>query len=456
MRSGALSMFIVTGLLGYANKIPIIKKLIFLLSLWYGKTTIWKILSRLRKLFVLLNAFIGFYMVLKTTGFSINNILIGFSAMGHTYFEVLVTLSKSLFNWIFELFDYKIIPNVPGETPTVSKYKTPFWNPQYSHNAWGRKTYDLYNINNFPGMGYKIFNVEITPWYRDWSTLLWVAGGVITIGTIYLGYKVIMEPSILLDWFKSTPKIVETGATPPTVSDAAGSSTGPGTMLAAGQDPERSLGIGTRIVNMYHKTIYNINPLHWFATTREAQDQFNTFMDVQNDMTRSNRTLYPFTENNPCDSYLKRLRIRWLGETSSEITSRIKAIAAADSEYESIRVGKAASSVSELSPISSWSGLLGPRPLTLPESSIQKVWSATNSPGVSEVGLPATDSPLNPGAVFGAKLSSTSIALSKVPATPEVLSTTKEWITNTPSEAGRMPTLNKFQFSERCLWDKTN
>ena len=52
-RAGSLPMlWLITMLLTYAHKIPIVSKLIKLLSLWYGRTTWWQLLIKLRKLFV--------------------------------------------------------------------------------------------------------------------------------------------------------------------------------------------------------------------------------------------------------------------------------------------------------------------------------------------------------------------------------------------------------------------
>ena len=96
-QSSMLHLWLISGILGYARRIPFINKFVSLLSLWYGRTTIWKILGKTRKLFVIINAIIGVYAVFKTVGFNFDNILIGF--MGHTYFEVLGNLTNKLFNW---------------------------------------------------------------------------------------------------------------------------------------------------------------------------------------------------------------------------------------------------------------------------------------------------------------------------------------------------------------------
>lgn len=123
-QSSMFYLWLITGVLSYAQKIPFIGRIVPLLGLWYGKTTWWKILVKLRKMFVIFNAIIGVLMVYKTVGFSSDNILAGFSAMGYTYIEMLMNLTKRMFNWFVELFDHKIVPNVPNNKP---KYiPTPF------------------------------------------------------------------------------------------------------------------------------------------------------------------------------------------------------------------------------------------------------------------------------------------------------------------------------------------
>ena len=70
MKSSAFTLFLFTGLLGYMNKIPVIRGIVAILSLYYSRTTWWKFLGKIRKIFVIFNALIGMYVVVKTTGFS--------------------------------------------------------------------------------------------------------------------------------------------------------------------------------------------------------------------------------------------------------------------------------------------------------------------------------------------------------------------------------------------------
>lgn len=330
VRSSAFSLFLITGLLGYATKIPIIRKVLGLLGIFYGRTTIWKVISKIRRGFVLLNAAIGVYMVYKSVGFSTDNIIAGFGGMGHTYFELLINTTKRLFNWFVELFDHKIIPNAPTDKPTMG----PTFHTDKSLLPWPRNpieqlkpglssTYappmkdfrDLFtspfsiNIDN---------NINTTPWYRDWSSLLWIAGGVITIGTMYLGYKFITDPSFIDSIFNRNLTSSTTNTPTP------GSSTGPGTI--EGDAPIELHGrvppILNGLKNMYNVTINTLNPFNWFISVSESESQFKAFMEVQNDYVRSNMSLYPFTNNNPYDSWFKKLRLHWLGETQAEITQR--------------------------------------------------------------------------------------------------------------------------------------
>lgn len=424
MKSGAMSLFIITGLLGYINKVPILKKLIYLASFWYGKTTIWKIISKIRKAFVVFNAMIGVYIVFKSVGFSFDNILIGFTAMGHTYFEIFIRFVKTLFNWFFDLFDHKIVPNLPGEG-SLPKVKTPFWNPSYSYDPFGKLLPDLTQFNKLPG-----FNIYIdpTPWYKDWSTILWIVGGVCGI---YLGYKIISDPTYIYNWFFN-PTIVETGATPPS-QGGAGSSIGPGTIEG---DSIQGYGDFFRsgIANIYNKTIANLNPLQWLTSSNEVQRQFEHFLSVQSDMHRADRNYYPFTDNNPFDSYLKKLRIRYLGETTGEILERSNMRRNAESGLNEILNRGRGDNL--LSPIAS-PGIGNFPPLPPSETLWSGKSSVAGSPSISQIGLGPSISTHNPFAdVVSAAISN---KLESLPGTPRVIATGTEWITNKQINTTSLP-----------------
>jgi hypothetical protein len=52
MKGSMFWLYIITGVLSYTHKLPYIRKLISLLALWYGKTTIWKILVKIRRVYI--------------------------------------------------------------------------------------------------------------------------------------------------------------------------------------------------------------------------------------------------------------------------------------------------------------------------------------------------------------------------------------------------------------------
>jgi hypothetical protein len=60
-------------------------------------------------------------MVFKTVGFIYDKVLPGIAGITHTYLEFFMNFTKRLFNWIFELFDNKIVPNVPDNKPSLPK-----------------------------------------------------------------------------------------------------------------------------------------------------------------------------------------------------------------------------------------------------------------------------------------------------------------------------------------------
>jgi hypothetical protein len=46
MRSSMFTLWLISGILAYAHKLPYIGRIITLLSIWYGRTTFWKILLK--------------------------------------------------------------------------------------------------------------------------------------------------------------------------------------------------------------------------------------------------------------------------------------------------------------------------------------------------------------------------------------------------------------------------
>jgi hypothetical protein len=322
-KSSMFHLWLITGVLGYARKIPLISKVLSLLSLWYGKTTWWKILVKTRKAFIVFNAIIGVLMVYKTVGFSPDNLFAGFSAMGYTYIEMFTSMTKRLFNWFVELFDHKVVPNIPGD----NNPKTHFWSPKGIDFSWNNKLPKLENIPN--EWINKPFNVNVNtssiPWYKDLSTWLWI-GGIITVA--FIGYKLFLDP-LFIDNLP-TPK----GKAPEYPAPTSPDITLTGRVVKTAGDFSKSIYNGfTRFRN-------NINPFNWLIGTNDLSNQFQTFMEKQNDMVTADRRYYPFTEINPTLSWYQQLKIQLLGESLSESLQRFKDREFAERVYSSLQVSK--------------------------------------------------------------------------------------------------------------------
>lgn len=162
MKSSLMYLYIISSIIPFLNKIPYIKRLIGLIAAIYGRTTIWKIIVRIRKIFIIINSLIGIYLVFKTTGFSHESLYANFVALGNNYIEIFANITKRLFNWFLDLFGYDIVPNKPN-TPNnnLFKYNNPldFYNPSTHKN----NPLDLENnkLSSFKSDLFKPHNINI-------------------------------------------------------------------------------------------------------------------------------------------------------------------------------------------------------------------------------------------------------------------------------------------------------
>jgi hypothetical protein len=325
MKSSMFMLWLATAVLSYGSKIPYIRKIITVLSLMYGRTTIWKVLVKLRKIFILFNALIGVYMVFKTVGFGYDNVLAGFVGLGNTYVDIFCNFTKRLFHWFVELFDHKVIPNVPSDNISGGSGNKNIWLPKgiESHSFYPkpyvedslRKSYNsLFNIN-----------VEPTPisWYKDLSTWLWLGGIICTIGGLYIGYKLIIDPLFVEGLGRDVTGTVDKGkGVATTVTSPEGSITPTGATADAGSIVYK---VTKTIVKSFFKPLKYLNPNYWFLTSTENTEEVKAFI-TQQATTKRLEDFYPYTKVNPYDSWIKRMRLYYLGETTAEIIDR-KALA---------------------------------------------------------------------------------------------------------------------------------
>jgi len=339
MKSSMLWLYIITIVLSYAHKLPYIGRIITLLSLWYGRTTWWKILVKIRKVFIIFNAVIGVLLVFKTTGFSSDNIFAGIAGMGHTYLEIFNNFTKRLFYWFVELFDHKIVPNVPNNPPASATNSSGGWfNKAVDANksvynkpliiSSGIDIPSLLDTDKFSLRSlYKdgVINTPSTSWYRDWSTLLWWSATIVGIaGVAFIGYKFIIDPLFIEGLGRGntvvnapqppqTPNISVTPAT-------SGSSSGSGSPDAA--ITTNLLSSGKRLLGIIINPVKLLNPFYWLpASSSDVPSTVEGFMQQQASH-NYNSKLYPFTPDHPFDSFYHKLRLRWLGETHFEESVR--------------------------------------------------------------------------------------------------------------------------------------
>ena len=63
-----------------------------------------------------MNAIIGMWLIFKITGWLEGSFIGYIGIMGNTYMEIFSSFCIKVFNWIYELFDSKVVPEVPNKT----------------------------------------------------------------------------------------------------------------------------------------------------------------------------------------------------------------------------------------------------------------------------------------------------------------------------------------------------
>jgi hypothetical protein len=400
MKSSFIFWWILSWFIYFSKKLPIINKLAGLLTLYYGRTTMWKVLVKIRKVFVVFNAIIGMYMVYKTTGFNFDNILAGFSGLGHTYLEIFINFNKRLFNWLIELFDYKLIPNLPNTPPNHPKPSNTSWsNSIPTLKSLEDKFEPIFSLREL----YKNASIiESRPWYKDLTSWLWIGGSLVTVGAMFIGYKFIMDPLFIEDWlpFLRKPRI---NIDPP--ADQVGVNNVEVAEIALEDLKGKASGFWRLVI----KPVKLLNPYNWFLTSSNHEANVEAFMAVQTSANYDGN-YYPFTEIDPNYNWFKRMRISWLGETTRELKSRTQF---RESIMDNIFFETRRASV-----IESGSGTLTP---VLPEiaNPFTATWPVPKSPASLGLGLNLTAHDTLPEFVQGSSNVVSKIA--SLPVTPAKL-----------------------------------
>jgi hypothetical protein len=306
--SSMFYLYIFSWILTLANKLPFINKIVSVLSLWYGRTTIWKILVKIRKMFIIFNAIIGLVMVYKTTGYNHETFLALFTSMGHSYLEIFINMNKRIFNWFYNLFDNSI-PNVYNG-PTPPKVPSYMWHPRGVEGYWHQKLPDLSKIPNDWSLNpfdFKVNN-ESTPWYRDTSSWLFY-GSVFLVSACLLGAGLICYKSI---FGSVTPDININPGTPSsgTATPAIGTSTS--------ELVDNIASTSNSIISPFKY----LNPGYCFNTPSNTS-LYDNLLATQTNATTFDNRYYPFTEVNPFKPWYEKIRIKVFGETVAEEARRL-------------------------------------------------------------------------------------------------------------------------------------
>lgn len=360
MKSSLMTLWVLSWVIALARKIPMIRGLIAMLSLWYGRTTWWRILGRIftisRKIFIVFNAIIGVYAVFKLSGFQVGLAYSHFGMMGQTYLELLYGFTKRLFEWFLDFLGYDIGPKKPS-TPKIRK-AWEYWNPNHSNEIFYDRVNPLSKISNvskdwLPGVN---INVNTTPWYKDLTTWLWIGGVISFIGVGYLGYKFLFDPTFI----ESLPSFRKTGPTPPTDPGSPQS-------IQLGPMPSGSKGKGIDVLNavvptdtpsvseivtrgvkqVSQKIVMGskmLNPFYWMTSNEDWLSAKQEFRHQQHSE-RYNNKYYPFTPDHPYDSWYTRLRYKYWGETQAEYFHRQKRIQNILGKIEGLNIQGASSIV---------------------------------------------------------------------------------------------------------------
>jgi hypothetical protein len=91
-----------------------------------------------------------------------------------------------------------------------------------------------------------------------------------------------------------------------------------------------------------------MNPFNYFSTQAQLDNQFNHFLQRQYNIAQADKSLYPFTVENPYHPWYKKLSIAMFGESSIDQAQRFRYQDIAYRDYNTIKVGVHSPSVASL------------------------------------------------------------------------------------------------------------
>jgi hypothetical protein len=267
------------------------------------------------------------YVVYKTTGFGVDSFWVNFIALGEKYVDIFVNFNKTLFNWIFELFDYKI---VPGGNPPKSPNNGGLWRPWLgTDNIVRAYNPDIANItSNINELKPDWFknpygnNIKVDSSYTTIGTIIYytslLLGAAVVLGTCYLGYKLITDPGYIGELVLPKSGYPDKSDLPEDITSSTDMSNvaGPSSVTKTVAFIFAKIGAGISTAKD------SLNPFNWFKSSSDIAANKRLFMENQSVINTADHRFYPFTANNPYDSFIERMRIHYLGETIHEKSIR--------------------------------------------------------------------------------------------------------------------------------------
>jgi len=331
LKSSLIILYILSWIGFLANKLPILSKLSPILKKMLGKTPFWTSLIFMRKGFVIFNALIAMYGLMKLTGLDQGSFMGAFVGMGTVYVEILSNFISKSFAWFLDLFDMKIVPQLPKDKPNFPSFGSP-------SGGYGWTTKPMTD-NNYIDIAEKAKSwytsppVESQPsWYRDWSwtTLFYVVGGVLVIvgGIMVYSYFTTITSGSSISNPDTYLKDIRTGTPPPAggPSSSAGSAGGGGAAIGKGPElkvigatpPETGAAnsVAALIGTLFSPVKY-LNPFNQvppYLTPEQAE----TFRNSN----ETRLTVYPHQPVDQTQPWYTRMRQSILGETATEAKLR--------------------------------------------------------------------------------------------------------------------------------------
>ena len=145
------------------------------------------------------NAIIGIWLMFKVTGWDQGSFLMSAAAIAASYMEFFVTFIYKAFNYLYNIFDNKIVPNIGSGQNPYSVFNG--WNirPMKDNNylsmaenarSWYQSPTQISNTSSW------------SDWFPSWKAMFYIGITIVTIATLYSGYVYInncFDPTTNID-----------------------------------------------------------------------------------------------------------------------------------------------------------------------------------------------------------------------------------------------------------------